>query len=678
MSTAFQQLSPGVGYGITIGLGAFFGVGMWLVSKLLARFFNEVQDAEMFMTAKHSVKSGLIASAVVSSWTIAATLLTSTSWTYSFGVGGAYFCAFCCVQIFLFSVAAIELKRKAPNAHTALELTRIRYGTAGHWIQISFSTLYQIINCSSILVGGSAVFHALTGMHPIAGCFLLPIGTVLYTLTGGIKATFLTDYIHTIILYFIVLTGLFLAYTTSDLIGSPDTMWELLKEAAVRSPNATNPGGEYLTLRNQDALMYGAVIFCGSFAAMVDVQLFQKAIAARPESTFNGYLIGSMSWFAIPFCLATTFGLVARALENNPVFPTYPNPMTAAEVGAGLVLPYAAYALFGSGGAVAVLLMTFMAATSAFSSDLVCFSSVFTFDIYRTYINPKATGHALIKVGHFAVVSFALLCSLIATGLTFTTVGVNFLVTFIGLVVNPATVPLAMTILWKQQNVYAVAGAPILSMCCALSTWIVTAYKLYGSISIGTLSTAEALLAGQVVALCSPMLFSPAISYMTGPQNFDWTKFQKIDLVDDSDVPDVNEEVLAQQQAIQLEETHISPEEDRVMVRARNIAALGGLGVLLCLCVLFPMPMVGTSYIFSKGFFRFWVVFTFLWAMISASIITLLPIWQGRRNLLRFAKFATGQKPVSTPVLHGEPRASASEERENINVSTEGHKSRGF
>lgn len=77
------QVSPifgqGVGYGMVIGLGAAFAVGMSFVSWALSRYLDEVQDSEMFMTAKHSVKTGLTASAVVSSWTIAATLLTSTT-----------------------------------------------------------------------------------------------------------------------------------------------------------------------------------------------------------------------------------------------------------------------------------------------------------------------------------------------------------------------------------------------------------------------------------------------------------------------------------------------------------------------------------------------------------------------------------------------------------------------
>lgn len=38
-------------------------------------------------------------------------------------------------------------------------------------------------------------------MPTAAACFLLPIGVVLYTMFGGIKATFLTDYGNTSIHY---------------------------------------------------------------------------------------------------------------------------------------------------------------------------------------------------------------------------------------------------------------------------------------------------------------------------------------------------------------------------------------------------------------------------------------------------------------------------------------------
>lgn len=99
--------------------------------------------------------------------------------------------------------------------------------------------------------------------------------------------------------------------------------------------------------------------------------------------------MGGLAWFAIPWLCATTMGLSAIALESNPVFPTYPNRLPAEQVTAGLVLPNAAVAMLGKGGAGASLLLIFMAVTSAMSAELIAVSSIFTYDIYQGYINPK-------------------------------------------------------------------------------------------------------------------------------------------------------------------------------------------------------------------------------------------------------------------------------------------------
>jgi Na+/proline symporter len=57
-----------------------------LTTWVLKRYNNELQTSEMFSTAGRTVKSGLVASAVVSSWTWAATLLQSTSVAYRYGM----------------------------------------------------------------------------------------------------------------------------------------------------------------------------------------------------------------------------------------------------------------------------------------------------------------------------------------------------------------------------------------------------------------------------------------------------------------------------------------------------------------------------------------------------------------------------------------------------------------
>lgn len=59
---------------------------MTSITFLCQRYLKEVQTSEMYMTAQRTVKTGLVASAIVSSWTWAATLLTSTEVAYKYGV----------------------------------------------------------------------------------------------------------------------------------------------------------------------------------------------------------------------------------------------------------------------------------------------------------------------------------------------------------------------------------------------------------------------------------------------------------------------------------------------------------------------------------------------------------------------------------------------------------------
>jgi Na+/proline symporter len=144
---------------------------------------------------------------------------------------------------------------------------------------------------------------------------------------------------------------------------------------------------------------------------------YNKAIAAHPVHALPGYVMGGLSWFAIPWLCATTMGLAALALESNPVFPTYPNRMADADVTAGLVLPNAAVAMLGQGGAAAVVLMVFMAVTSASSAEFIAVSSIFTYDIYQTYFNPTASGKRLIYMAHACVIAYAILLAAFSTGL---------------------------------------------------------------------------------------------------------------------------------------------------------------------------------------------------------------------------------------------------------------------
>lgn len=88
-------------------------------------------------------------------------------------------------------------------------------------------------------------------MHIIAATFLLPLGVILYTFVGGIKATFLTDYFHTFVITIIICFFTIKTFTTPE-IGSIGGLFDLIVEAGKRHPVAGNKNGSYLTMESKD------------------------------------------------------------------------------------------------------------------------------------------------------------------------------------------------------------------------------------------------------------------------------------------------------------------------------------------------------------------------------------------------------------------------------------------
>ena len=188
-----QVLTQGVGYGVVLGIGFVFALLMMGLSALQNRYTTfKIGTSEEFNTASRSVKPGLIASGIVSAWTWAATLLQSSTVTYEYGLcGGYYYAAGATLQIFLMAVLAVRVKMIAPYCHTYLEIVQARYGNTPHFIFVTYGLVTNLIVSSMLLLGGSAVVNAFTGMNIYAANFLIPIGVMVYVILGGLRATFL-------------------------------------------------------------------------------------------------------------------------------------------------------------------------------------------------------------------------------------------------------------------------------------------------------------------------------------------------------------------------------------------------------------------------------------------------------------------------------------------------------
>lgn len=127
-----------------------------------------------------------------------------------------------------------------------------------------------------LILGGSATVTDLTGMNTVAACFLIPLGVSVYVLAGGMRASLIADYSHTIVLYAILLAFAFTVYATSPILGSPARVWELLRDASIATPVEGNAEGSYLTMRSKSGLIFGVLNIVGNFGTGTSISSTKK------------------------------------------------------------------------------------------------------------------------------------------------------------------------------------------------------------------------------------------------------------------------------------------------------------------------------------------------------------------------------------------------------------------
>ncbi|MCO5564733.1 hypothetical protein L7F22_018401 [Adiantum nelumboides] len=619
-------LSQGVGYAIVLGFGALFAVVTSFLVWLERRYVGAKHTSEWFNTAGRSIKTGLIASVIVSQWTWAATILQSSNVAWEYGISGPFWYASgATIQVLLFGILAIEIKRKAPSAHTVCEIVKARWGFVAHMVFLAFCFVTNIIVTAMLLLGGSAVVQALTGMNIYAASFLIPLGVIVYTLHGGLKATFLASYLHSVVVHVVLVIFLYMVYTSNDKLGSPSAVYNkllaltsssqdcshLLQLGQACGPVSGNYHGSYVTMLSSGGFIFGIINIIGNFGTVfVDNGYWISAIAARPSSTHKGYLLGGLVWFAVPFSLATALGLGALALDL---------PLTASEAGRGLVPPATATALIGKGGAVLLLTMLFMAVTSAGSSELIAVSSLCTYDIYRTYVNPNATGKQILNVSRIVVLVFGCFMGVLAILLNKAGVSLGWMYLAMGVIIGSAVMPVAFLLLWGKANAKGAVAGAIIGCIAGIITWLVVTKVEYGQVNLDTTGRNAPMLAGNLVSILVGGAVHAILSILE-PQNYNWetTKSLSTVEVDASDVP--------------LEEF-----SDEKLRKAKTWILKWGIGFTIVIVVLWPALSLPAK-VFSLEYFTLWAVVAIAWGTIGSAVIIFLPLmesWQTIQLILR-------------------------------------------
>lgn len=652
---AVHLLNQGAGYGVLLGVGGLFAGGMILTTRFLSKYLHEnAKSTETFSVANRSVKTPLTTSAVYSSWSWADELLWCATMVYNYGIQASfYYGAGLCIQIAVMATIGIHAKKKMPKAHTSLEIVGMRYGNACHILFMFLSLVNNLLSCASMILAASGAISIIAGnLNIAAATMLIPFGVILYTAVGGLKATFLTDFVHTLILL-TVLCYFNTAVLTSELIGGLDGLYKLMVKNDGERYIEGNYKGSAMTGKSQGALFFGLILTAGNFGLTVmDSSFWQKTFSSDVRSTVPAYLIAAVLIFANVWPLGVIIGSASIVLENTPAFPTYPRAMNQFEIDSGYVLPYVLKAVLGNGGVGALLLVIYLAVTSTVSSQMISVSSIISYDIYRKYINPQAQNKHMIRISHFGVVFFGLFSAGFALMLHYVGVDMTWMGYFMSMAICPGVIPLIFTITWDKQPRIAAFVSPIVGMICGIAVWLSTAYHYFGVISIVSTGAQLPCLFGSMTALLLPGVVSIIITLIK-PEKFDWALLNTDHLIveyhseseestADSDT-DVNESsgekkaendvrVSNKDSSLVEEEVGPAPITEKELDFYIKVATIATVFILLVTWVLWPLPLY-RNWVFSEAYFKGYVVMGLVWVYAALLIVGIYPIIAGRESI---------------------------------------------
>ena len=230
----------------------------------------------------------------------------------------------------------------------------------------------------------------------------------------------------------------------------------------------------------------------------------------------------------------------------------------------------------------------------------------------------------------------------------------GYLYLMMGVIISGAVIPASLSLLWDRQSWAAATFTPPLALACSLIAWLVTAKKEGGDLSVLSTGANNPMLAGNVVSLLAPLIFIPVLSLTFRTPKYDWLSMKAIRKADDHDLAaaaHMDPELVL---GATSQSDHEEEMEQRQLKRSAKIARALTIFLTLALLILWPMPMYGSGYIFSKQFFTGWVAVGILWLFCSSMCVGVYPLWEGRHTSGRtfkaiFLDLAGKRKPA----LHG-------------------------
>jgi urea-proton symporter len=291
-------------------------------------------------------------------------------------------------------------------------------------------------------------------------------------------------------------------------------------------------------------------------------------------------------------------------------------PITATEAGNGLVPPAVAIQLLGNSGGILILIMLFMAITSTGSAEALAVASLISYDIYRQYFDPEASGERILFVSRASVVVFGLFSGGFAILLQALGVNLGWVYLFMGVMIGSAVFPLWNMMTWKKASGTGAVIAAWSGLVLALIGWLSAAQIQGGTINVDTLGTNEVMLSGNLIAIFSSGIIHYVYSMCFDNQDYNFDEL-------DAHITLVEQDLRGLTDA----------EKDPVVIaKAEAWITRRGYALTLILIVIWPLLSIPAG-VFTKAYFAFWVLVSICWGFAAAIVTFVMPLAESSEDI---------------------------------------------
>ncbi|GLB49791.1 sodium/sugar symporter [Neptunitalea lumnitzerae] len=349
----------------------------------------------------------------------------------------------------LYTIPEFIEKRYSTNLKTIL---------AVFWI-----ALYVFVNLASVLYLGALAIQTIMGVPLMYGVIGLALFAAAYSLYGGLSAVAWTDVIQVV---FLVLGGVITTYLALNTVSDGGG---IVKGFEIITEKAPKHFAMILdkTYDDYDKLPGIWVLVGGMWVANLyywgfNQYIIQRTLAAKSlKESQRGILMAAGLKLIIPFVVVIP-GIAAYVLLNKD--PEFLSKITDLGIQSELGKPDEAYPWLLQFLPVGLKGVAFAALAAAVVSSLASMlnstSTIFTMDIYKQYINPKASDRTTVNVGRIsAAVALVIGCAM-APLLGGIDQAFQFIQEYTGLVSPGILAIFLLGLFWKKTtNKGAIVGA---------------------------------------------------------------------------------------------------------------------------------------------------------------------------------------------------------------------------